>query len=114
MEQNPTYLHYNKFAIGSAEDQYPLNISGFDSIGLTDPFVTHPINEMKFSSRDRDNDLWGNNCGLADGGWWHRSCSYMYIQINEAYTTMFMYLNREAHSPTSVEIKIRPQNCNID
>ena len=35
-----SYLHYNKFAIGSAEDQYPLNISGFDSIGLTDPFDT--------------------------------------------------------------------------
>ena len=29
-----SYLHYNKFAIGSAEDQYPLNISGFDSTGL--------------------------------------------------------------------------------
>ena len=33
-----SYLHYNKFAVGSTEDQYPLNISGFDSIGLTDPF----------------------------------------------------------------------------
>ena len=33
-----SYLHYNKFAVGSPEDQYPLNISGFDSIGLTNPF----------------------------------------------------------------------------
>ena len=33
-----SYLHYNKFAVGSAEDQYPLTISGFDIIGLTDPF----------------------------------------------------------------------------
>ena len=107
-----SYLHYNKFAIGSAEDQYPLNITGFDIIGLTDPFVTHPINEMKFSSRDRDNDLRGNNCGLHYGGWWHRSCSN--IRLNEAYTAIHMYLNRETHYPTSVEMKIRPQNCNID
>ena len=107
-----SYLHYNKFAIGSAEDQYPLNISGFDIIGLTDPFVTHPINEMMFSSRDRDNDLRGNNCGLHYGGWWHRSCSN--IRLNEAYTAIHIYLNRETHYPTSVEMKIRPQNCNID
>ena len=71
-----SYLHYNKFAIGSAEDQYPLNISGFDSIGLTDPFDSgHSLNGMKFSSRDRDNDLWRGNCALIDGGWWHRSCT---------------------------------------
>ena len=45
------YLHYNNFTIGSAEDQYSLNISGFDSIGLTDPFISgHPLNGMKFTS----------------------------------------------------------------
>ena len=105
-----SYLHYNKFAIGSAEDQYPLNISGFDSIGMTDPFAS--LNGMKFSSRDRDNDLWGGNCALYDGGWWHYSCGN--IKLNEAYTSIFIYLNRESHYPTSVEMKIRPQNCNID
>ena len=53
-----SHLHYNKFAIGSAEDQYPLNISGFDSIGLTDPFDDdYSLYGMKFSSRDQENDL---------------------------------------------------------
>ena len=109
-----SYLHYNKFAIGSAEDQYPLNISGFDSIGLTDPLDgVHSLNGMKFSSRDRDNDLWnGDNCGLSDGGWWHRKCSN--IQLNEAYNNIFMLINSDLLFPTSIEIKIRPQNCNID
>ena len=108
-----SYLHYNKFAIGSAEDQYPLNISGFDSIGLTDPFDSgNLLNGMKFSSRDRDNDLWYSNCGLSYGGWWHHSCSL--IELTDAYTTIDMFLNGETHYPTSVEMKIRPQNCNID
>ena len=108
-----SYLHYNKFAIGSAEEQYPLNISGFDSIGLTDPFDTHPVNGRKFSSRDRDNALSRYaNCAGIDGGWWHRICSH--IPINEAYNTMHMYINREIIYPTFVEMKIRPQNCNID
>ena len=72
-----SYLHYNKFVIGPAEDQYPLNISGSDSIGLTDPFhSSHPIIGMKFSSHDRDNDLDSNgNCAHQRGGWWHRGCS---------------------------------------
>ena len=47
------YLHYYNFAIGSAEGQYPLNISGFDSIGLTYPIISgRPLNGMKFTSHD--------------------------------------------------------------
>ena len=109
-----SYLHYNKFAIGSAEDQYPLNISGFDSIGLNDPFDSgHPLTGMKFTSRDRDNDLNGShNCALNNGGWWHRACSH--ITLNRGYTNMYIYLHGDGHHPTSVEMKIRSQNCNIN
>ena len=48
----------NKFAVGSSNDQYPLSISGFD------PFYTHPLNGIKFSSRDRDNGIYSDNCAL--------------------------------------------------
>ena len=108
-----SYLHYNKFAIGSAEDQYPLNISGFDSIGLTDPFYTHLINGMKFTSRDRDNDLFnGGKCGVYNGGWWHNYCSHIYL--NREYNLIEITLNGSHHYLTFVEMKIRPQNCDID
>ena len=108
-----SYLHYNKFAIGSTEDQYPLNISGFDSIGLTDPFYTHPMNGLKFSSRDRDNDLASSyNCATIRGGWWHNSCSHIYLIRH--YSSIHMYINQEKHYLTFAEMKIRPQNCNID
>ena len=108
-----SYLHYNKFAIGSAEDQYPLNISGFDSIGLTDPFDSgHSLNGMKFTSHDRDNDLHTNNCAHYHGGWWARSCNY--IQLNKPYNQHLIYLNGEWNYPTLVGMKIRPQNCIID
>ena len=105
-----SYLHYNKFAIGSAKDQYPLNISGFDSIGLTDPFNYH--NKSKFSSRDRDNDYWeSGNCAV-NGGWWYVSCSH--ISLNEIFGQLYMYLNGEGLYAAFVEMKIRPQNCDID
>ena len=108
-----SYLHYNKFAIGSAEDQYPLSISGFDSIGLTDPFVTSFMNGMKFTSRDRENDVdYYRNCGHVYGGWWHHSCGS--IHLSDKYPNLFIILNSEVHYPTSVMMMIRPQNCNID
>ena len=108
-----SYLHYNKFAIGSAEDQYPLNISGFDGIGLTDLFNTGtPLNGMKFSSRDQDNDLSGNNCAFVLGGWWHNQCSN--IAINYIYGSIYLALKYQNLYLTFVEMKIRPQNCNID
>jgi len=106
-----SYLHYNKFAVGSAEDQYPLNISGFDSIGLINPFDTRgqTLNGMKFSSRDRDNDLSHIHCAYYDGGWWHRNCNY--IRLNQRYTSWLILLNGATHTKLFVEMKIRLQGC---
>ena len=106
-----SYLHYNKFAIGPAKDQYPLNISGFDGNRLTDPFESgHSLNGMKFTSRDQDNDLNpSNNCAQYYGGWWYHNCGYIYL--NDDYNTM--RINPSYYSKF-VEMKIRPQNCDID
>ena len=108
-----SYLHYNKFAIGPAEDQYPLNISGFDSIGLTDPFETGGLNGMKFTSRDRDNDLDSTgNCSPGNGGWWYSDCSY-YIELNDDYGDHYIHINGVKHLKLIAEMKIRPQNSKI-
>ena len=111
-----SYLHYNKFAIGSAENQYPLNISGFDSTGLTDPFNSgYPLNGLKFSSRDHYNNLaFSSNCATYGGWWWNHNCIYSHIKLNDDFSTIYMYLNHGNTYSTFVEMKIRPQNCNID
>ena len=104
-----SYLHYNEFAIGSAENQYPLNISGFDGIGLPDPFNRgHPLHGIKFASRDRDN----HNCALYDGGWWYRIRNCGSIRPNRGYNHMYMFVNGKFVYPVFFEMKIRPQNCN--
>ena len=108
-----SYLHYNKFAVGSPEDQYPLNISGFDSIGLTDPFeVLGSLNGLKFSSRDRDNDLHSSaNCGLRYGGFWYNKCGGLEIHDVGPKDSSTLYLNSKWHATTLVEMKVKPKDC---
>ena len=106
-----SYLHYKQFAVRPAEDQYQLSISGFDSVGLTDPFshfIHQSLNGMKFSSRDRDNDFSSGSCAFWYGGWWYKGCGV--VQINNA--NAIIYINGEYHAPELLEIKIRPCDCN--
>ena len=108
------YLPYNKFAVGPATEQYPLTISGFSGY-TTDPFSTHNINTMKFTTRDQDNDRWWYNCaipayGSSGGGWWYKDCAEIYP--NSQYDNKYpIYLNGQWHSLPFTEIKIRPKNC---
>ena len=70
-----SYLFYNKFAVGPASSQYKLSISGFSGITSEDPFLTRSVDNMKFTTKDRDNDLVSSlNCAtksvvtVVDGG----------------------------------------------
>ena len=64
-----SYISYNKFAVGPANSQYQLNISGFTGITPTDPFAGHSLNNMKFTTKDRDNDNRGSyNCAVGGNG----------------------------------------------
>ena len=108
-----SYLHYNKFAVGSPEAQYPINISGFDSIGVTDLFENGgSVNGKKFTTRDRDNDLASHNCAHIYGGFWYNSCGA--VDINNSNNPVILYLNDQWLNTTLLEMKIRPKDCVID
>lgn len=114
------YLHYKKFAIGSSSDKYPLQISQYSGIYPVDPFSTHALNGMKFTTKDSDNDLHHSiNCAVSEklknvknsNGWWHRSCSY--ITLNIAYGQQEMVHDKiKWHFYPFAEMKIRPTSCN--
>ena len=67
-----TYLHYKLFEIGSASDNYPLQISQYKGIYPVDTFcdgiLTEKINGIKFTTKDRDNDRYGDNCAVFGNG----------------------------------------------
>ena len=109
------YLSYYHFRVGPASDDYRLSISGFSG-STTDPITgSHSTNNMKFTTRDRDNDKSPLNCavhhiGNHAGGWWHRYCSYMLP--NHQYNNYFsVNLNGQWHSLPFIELKIRPLDC---
>ena len=101
-----SYLHYNQFSVGSASEEYPLTVGGFTGEG-TDWFVDHPLNGMKFSTLDNDNDHHSSGNCAADykSGWWYNVCYH--INTNRQPPQIgsggaFVLLS---------EIKIRPKDC---
>ena len=114
-----TYLNYKQFEIGSASDDYPLKISQYKGIYPIDPFYDgtySTINGMKFTTKDRDNDLYSDNCavtgnGKNSNGWWFNHCAS--IQLNKQYSEVHkMYDGSSWHNYLFIEMKIRPINCN--
>ena len=68
---------------------------------------------MKFTSRDRDNDLDStDNCSHGNGGWWYSDCGYC-IELNDDYGDHYIHINGVKHLKLIAEMKIRPQNCKI-
>ncbi|XP_065903993.1 fibrinogen C domain-containing protein 1-like [Dysidea avara] len=115
------YLSYSNFRVGPAKEQYPLTITGYDGV-TTDPTMPsggqRSINNMKFTTRDRDNDKGRGtfNCAInwvgRSGGWWYNHCAYILPnhQYNHSNTIL---LNGQWHPLPFIEIKIRPKNCII-
>ena len=115
------FLSYSHFKVGPASTQYTLSISGFKAI-TNDPIVSArldrlKLNNMKFTTRDRDHDRWSSNhnCAVHNsggkcGGWWYNYCSD--IQPNHQYNSQYtVYLNGQLHALPFIEIKIRPVVC---
>ena len=111
------YFSYHHFRVGPASDDYQLSMSGFSG-NTTDPIIGgYSLNNMKFTTRDRDNDKWTtHNCavhivGIA-GGWWYNSCSNIFPnhQYNNIYS---VYLSGQWYSLPFIEIKIRPLKCKL-
>lgn len=71
-EGNKRYAVYKQFWIENEKQKYKLHVSGFDG-NAGDSFSN--LNEMKFTTKDRDNDVWHNNCAESfKGGWWYSNC----------------------------------------
>ena len=94
-----SYLHYNRFSVGSAGEEYPLTVGGFTGVG-TDHFASSSQNKPKFSASDNDNS--SGKC-VKSSGWWHTNFCHKF-DINHQPPV----INHHVHF---TEMKIRPKDC---
>ena len=86
-EGEPFTIKLETFSVGNAEGNYAWNFSGYSqsSDRVKREIFTGPYNGMMFTTRDRDNDLYGGNCAsdYFRGGWWYNRCTN--INLNGYY-----------------------------
>ena len=66
------FAKYDKLNIGDEQAQYRLEVGSYSGTA-GDALAYH--NNMAFTTKDRDNDKWRNNCAvLRSGAWWYKGC----------------------------------------
>ena len=74
---NRAYAEYSTFNIGDSSTEYTLTIAGYNGTAGDSMISNHDLNGRSFSTRDNDNDLWGDNCAVNRlGAWWYRACTW--------------------------------------
>ena len=72
LETNTAYAKYSTFSIEGSLQNYQLHVSGYT--GTAGDSLTYH-NGKKFTTKDYDNDDWGNNCAVEyTGAWWYGAC----------------------------------------
>uniref|UniRef100_A0A8C0IT17 Fibrinogen C-terminal domain-containing protein n=1 Tax=Chelonoidis abingdonii TaxID=106734 RepID=A0A8C0IT17_CHEAB len=76
-ENNTQFAKYKSFKIAGEMEKYKLILGDFIGGTAGDSLTSHK--DMKFSTRDHDNDLGSNaqNCAaLYKGAWWYKDCHW--------------------------------------
>ena len=83
---------YDTFRVESELQNYRIHVRGYsgDLCDVMNIPNTGVINDMSFSTYDRDNDRYNSICEQdgtwGSGGWWHNACGY--FQLNGNYNNM--------------------------
>ncbi|KAL9967656.1 hypothetical protein ACROYT_G025936 [Oculina patagonica] len=71
------YAKYGKFNIGDEQAQYRLEVGSYSGTAGDSITSSPSLNNMAFSTKDRDNDRSGSNCAVSyTGAWWYHGCHW--------------------------------------
>ncbi|TMS22315.1 Microfibril-associated glycoprotein 4 [Larimichthys crocea] len=114
-EGNKAFARYSSFSVGPESYGYTLHVSGFTDGGAGDSLTYH--NGMKFSTFDKDQDTWPDNCARKFlGAFWYAGCHHANVNgvyvwgADETHTGIGVnWLFKGAYySLKSISMKIRP------
>ena len=75
------WAEYDTFTVGDESTQYTLTVAGFSGNVIQD--AMNGVNGIKFTTKDRDNDVFFWNCAQWYGGFWFSSrCGWRYVNGN--------------------------------
>ncbi|ALC41371.1 maker62 [Drosophila busckii] len=108
------YARYDNFVVASESEGYKLLELGMYVGTAGDDFSLNK--GMKFSTMDKDNDVYWQNCALeSQGGWWHKNCTsvnlngeYFDSQLDE-YKGIRWWSWNDNETLKSVKMLIRPK-----
>ena len=106
------YAKYRKFNIGDEQAQYRLEVGSYSGTA-GDSLARH--NNMAFTTKDRDNDIWSsNNCAVDyTGAWWYDYCHQSNLNgkylgdKSDARGAVWWHFRRSL-SLKFIEMKLRP------
>ncbi|KAM8718041.1 hypothetical protein ACLKA7_004706 [Drosophila subpalustris] len=107
------FENYDTFAIGDEEEQYVLHKLGNARGSAGDSLTSH--RGMKFTTFDRDNDVYEGNCAKDyTGGWWYRAChnsllTGLYNDNNPGEGVIWNSFRGNMHSLKKAVMMIRPK-----
>ena len=107
------YAKYGKFNIGDEQAKYRLEVGSYSGTA-GDSLAYH--NMMAFSTKDRDNDIYFDNCAaMGTGAWWYKRCHR--VNLNGKYpgnkydrSAARWNLFRYTLSLKFTEMKLRPSS----
>ena len=66
---------YHYFKVGNEDSGYQLHVRGYNSSISNSGDALEIHNKEKFTTRDRDHDMFGENCAVKyHGAWWYKGC----------------------------------------
>ena len=104
------YAKYDRFSVGDEKSQYKLEVGSFS--GTAGDSLTYH-NTMKFSTKDRNNDVSGSNyCTRTyTGGWWFKNCHYAYpngLYRGKDWKGVIWFAFKGTKSLKFIEMKLKP------
>ncbi|CAH2316437.1 Hypothetical predicted protein [Pelobates cultripes] len=74
-ENTKHFAKYDSFQILGESEKYKLLLGEFKKGNAGDSFTLH--HNLKFSTKDQDNDIYPSNCAdMYKGGWWYGKCHH--------------------------------------